>query len=103
MLIIKAECRLIQKGSLLAEATVTLRTELGDLNIKRCLIVDGKDGEPFVTLPQKQYQKDGQNKYQKLVYCSSNELKAKIDEACFSAYSEALKAEPVTSGKKAKV
>ena len=89
-MIITADVRLIQIKSLIAEARVTIRTELGDLNIKKVNVIEGKEG-PFVTFPQESYTKKGSNekKYVSLVYCSED-FKAKIDEVVFTALSEAL-------------
>lgn len=81
-------------GKVLGDATVTLRDEiLGDLVIKKIRVIEGNDGEAFVSLPQSPYMKKddatGEEKkmYAPIVWASSD-WKRSIDDAVLSEYSK---------------
>jgi len=82
-------------GNILGDASVTLRDEvLGDLTIKKIRVILGKDGEPFVSLPQSPYMKKddsgketGEKAYSPIVW-ASGDWKRQIDDAVLSEWSK---------------
>ena len=65
--------RAINKGSLIASVDIEFE-ELG-LTIRECLVRDGKFGL-WVTMPSKQYEKDGKTNYYDLVFWEKEKNKA---------------------------
>lgn len=80
-------------GKVLGDATVTLRDEiLGDLVIKKIRVIQGNDGEAFVSLPQSPYMKKDDagvetKQYAPIVWASSD-WKRSIDDAVLTEYSK---------------
>jgi DNA-binding cell septation regulator SpoVG len=59
------EIRVFKKegdSNVLANATVTIPMEMGDIKISGIQVVKGKNG-PFVSLPRQRYDKDGETQY----------------------------------------
>ena len=93
-MIVKSEVRPIQTDkspNLLGDASITFRSEFGDLTINKVRLMKGRDGEPFLSFPQETYEdKQGETKYKKLVYLSKD-LNGLAFESVLASYAEALK------------
>lgn len=93
-MIVKADVRPIKSESaknLLAEASITFRSDLGDLTINKVRLVKGNGDDPFLSFPQETYDdKKGIKQYKKLVYLSKDLAQMAL-EAVLSGWSEALK------------
>lgn len=74
--------------SVLAEVRLTIRhDELGDLTIRSCKVMKGENG-PFLSFPQRQYEKDGERKYFRFIN-TSKEWRDELEFAAMKAFSDA--------------
>ena len=76
--------RKIDKGTL--KAFFTLSTDTLEINDVK--LMEGRDGQLYAAMPQKEYMSNGQKKWSNIVYIKSRDLLDKIGELARKEYGQ---------------
>ena len=82
---IQVDLRLQDSGSLKATAEVTFSTPPGPVTVKGFKVVQAEGQQPWVSPPSKDYTKDGQRKFQKMVELPRPVMRA-VSDAVLKEY-----------------
>jgi len=86
---IQVDLMLRDAGTMRATAEVAFTMPLGSLCVSGFKVIETEPGKPWVSLPSKEYTKDGVRKFQKLLELSKPLARA-VQDAILKAYREAL-------------
>jgi DNA-binding cell septation regulator SpoVG len=85
----KLECdiKLVEFGSVKALVSVLY----GDLELRGFKIVDQKGGDPWVAMPSREYQKDGERQFVNVVWIPNSEKKREFTDSILKEYLSQVK------------
>ena len=86
---IQVDLTLRAGGTMRATAEVTFPVRQGTLTISGFKVLETLPGKPWVSLPSKEYTKDGVRKFQKLLELSKHLLRT-VQEEVLKAYREKI-------------
>lgn len=100
----KADVRLVKKGSSKVKAFVSVTfekgidTECSDITVNGCKVIESNDGL-FVAFPTQSYEKDGETKYSNIVFVDDGDYYDEICDQILDEYEFAVKSKKSTGRK----
>jgi hypothetical protein len=85
----EANVRLVEFGAVKAFVTVTY----GDMEIRGFRIIDHEGGNPWVSLPSKEIQKDGEKQYFNMIWFPDPKKKKEFADWLLDEYTQAVNAD----------
>ena len=82
--------RTVEFGSVKALVSVTI----GDLEIRGFRVIEQNDGDPWVAMPSREFQKEGDRQFFNIVYIADAKKKEEFCNKILEAYREKLSLEP---------